>query len=532
MVAPIIYLKQADLATGEYTYISDQGIVARGSDKDNDELIYEYDRSGGFLQHLEDNGYNVTADKVTGPNLPAEGVSVVTFSENSGGSVVVPPSVVAQYDTIVGVGASIQNGVYELANGMFDEPYYGTTFTSASTPGTTLQYMIDNVSNFTSLVSGRTLFIVSAGGNDCNAVMSPGGVGDDDAGTGSILSWDELAQVHKDEAEARYRELIGLLQATGADVALSTFTYRDAKGLLSVMPDKGRNTHAGQWIDNLIVPLCRELTPDWFDFNTNRPKFDSYSFVINDPSMLDDDNLHFYDDAVFDNEGVAGYPIPQGSHRLRQYMLSRVQELTEFSMAPYDEDLYSDRILFNIGSNLDGVRGRKSYMPWANNLFCSSANEVYSTIKSYNSDDVGITFTVDFSSNGFGRNNLNGALEEWIEGCGDRNIVASGRAANNSHTHIYRLTGMLGKKGKISLIGVYSFGTADPAALNEFRITDDNGENAITSEQIVPSNTSVKPYIVEYDFDCTNSDELTIQTGPAGTATYGILSGFHMDILK
>lgn len=437
-----------------------------------------------------------------------------------------------EYETIIGVGDSITNGLFDLDNGQFDQEFRGVNFVSASTPGTTLQFMIDNVQNFTNLTSGKTLFIIMAGINDCNTYLSGGGVGD--GASGSVTSWDDMTVVEQNSVLSNYRELHSLLSAHG-DVAISAITWCDAKGQLLPLPDKGRDLHTGSWNDNSTIPLCKELTPVWFDKETNRPVIDFYTLTINNTDIIDDDNLHFYSDYVYSTTEV-GYPNAQGSYTLRDYLVNAVASNTTLPSKPYDESTYEDRVIFNIGRG-SSLRGRPSFQRYANNLEASTNNETYLNVKSYNSETSPYGLSVNFTSNGSLRSNLFTSQQPWSEGVDERNIASGGISARDSHNHVYTVTGLGGKKGKLNVLGLYVAEGAgsvhDPNQETIFRITDDSGDHNIKVPSSIDGITvNLADCIGTFDFDCTLIGELIIKVLSGPNTNYGVMSGFHIDIAK
>ena len=441
-------------------------------------------------------------------------------------------NILRNYNTVIGVGDSIVQGEYDLGSGIYDDPFRGVTFKTAAQYGTTLSNIKDTISNFTSLASGNTLFIVRAGINDCNALLSPNGVGD--GALGGVLSWDDLPENQKQEATTLLQDIVALLKPFG-DVAIATITYCDAKGQLSVMPDKGRNLHTGSWNDNLNVPLCKTLTPKFWDSVNQRPVFDYYTVVYDNPDILDVDNLHFYSDFYyFQNE--AGYPNPGGSYTLRTYTHKRLSECSGFRATPYDDKLFKDRVLINVGKGVT-LAGRPSFQRDCNELSVESTSATFNDVLSYKGL-INLSTTVTFPSNPTARGNNNTTSQPWDEGIGDRNIASSAIASNNIITPPQLvLNGLTGLKGKVRVMGIFvSEGAGsvyDPTMKSVYTIIDDNAARDIEKPNSINGvDVNIQDCIAEFDFDCSLTDTLTVLFKKAEGSTYGTLSGIEILVNK
>ena len=432
-----------------------------------------------------------------------------------------------QYDTVVGVGDSITAGEYDLSGGQYDNPYRGINFRTGAQYGTTLFQMIENVTDFTSRAEGRTLFIVRAGINDCNTYLSAGGVGDGAAG--SVLAWDDLSASDQDLTISRYRQLISLLKDVG-DVALSTITYCDAKGQLLPLPDKGRNLHSGSWNDNTTVPLCQELTPEWFNTETGRPILDYYQVTYDDPTSLDGDNLHFYNDRTFVVPQGLGYTDGPGSYTIREETLRKLGENTSMPATPFDSEKYSNRILVNIGRG-NGLIGRPSFQRWANSCSVSSAQEVYPNLNSYNGT-TSVSLKADFDGNGSPRDNLYTTDQVWSEGAADTNCCSSGLyTASKILTHEF--TGV--SKGTVSMVGLFSSsgngGTYDPTIRTIFEVEDDSGIKSVeVPSSIDGENVTLADCTGYVDFDCSVGGVLKVTPKQAAGSQYAAISSICIDL--
>ena len=449
------------------------------------------------------------------------------FKAISGYGLIEAGELLKTYDTVVGVGDSIAQGEYDLAGSQYDTPFRGVNFRTGAVYGTTIQQMIDNITDFTSQAEGNTLFIVRAGINDCNTYLSAGGVGD--GASGAVLAWDDMNQTQKDSTITAYRELISLLEQVG-DVALGTITYCDAKGQLLPLPDKGRDLHSGSWNDNTTVPLCQELTPDWFDTATGRPIFDYYKVSYDSPEILDDDNLHFYNDRTYLAPAELGYTDGPGSYTIRKHTIDGVGNFTQMSSTPFDNGLFSNRILINVGRG-NGLIGRPSYQRWANNLELSGANEVYPNLSSYNGT-TNVQLAANFSSNGGAVANISTTGQVWSEGAGDTNNCSSGLYTGSS-TLTHEISGL--SKGVVSLVGIFSSsgagGTYDPTARTVFEIEDDNGLRTVEAPSSIDGDVVTIADCTAYiSFDCAVGGLLKITPRKATGSQYGSISSICIDI--
>ncbi|BAV81012.1 hypothetical protein [Vibrio phage RYC] len=439
------------------------------------------------------------------------------------------------YDTIVAVGSSGTAGIIDLTE-QFETPFRGMNFKTGAIAGTTLQNMIDNVTNFTSQAQGRTLFLMTAGVNDANTYLSPDGVFDTSP-IGPIHSWNTISQLYRDTAMARYHELCQLLQPHG-DIAFTTFYYVDVRSELSTRPNKGRDVHFGSWNDEVIIPLCQQYGPQFMNPNTGRPWFDFYEATIEDSdTILDDDNLHYYNDVTYSVNGQAGYNDGAGYHTLREYMIDIMGQITNMPSAPYNEALYKDRILVNVGRTAtDTFTYRPSHQRWANNLGFSSANERHTGLRSYNGTVTGVNIEANFSHNPSARGNLDTTSttnQPWDEGCGDTNIASSAIATQSGRTHILTFDN-LNEAGEICLLGLYSAGaTYDATHSTIFRITDDNGQRELEVPSSINGTTvNLTDCMARFAFDSTASGTLTVQFLNGSQHNYGSLSAISLDIAK
>ena len=339
------------------------------------------------------------------------------------------------YDTVVGVGASLTDGVFELTP-QFETPFRGVTFVSASVPGTTLQNILDNIETFKALATGRTLFVCHMGGNDCTNYLSAGGIVDDPGGT--VLGWSDMTTEQHTLVASLYNQIIDELGAVG-DVALASLTFRDYKGIVTSSPDPDA-IGAGSWNTGVLNGLIQTRTPNWWDDTTGKPILDFYSVSRSNPAVLSADNVHQYADVTYTAIG-GGYSDGPGSYSLREYMTSALGDNGVMPSTPFDNSIYHNRILINIGTQA-GVEGRPALQRYAENVFFADASpSPIIGLSSY--DDSRLAASVDLSFNFShqppGRVNLGTAGQPWSEGVDDTNIASGVVYTTGSRTQIYTI---------------------------------------------------------------------------------------------
>lgn len=434
-----------------------------------------------------------------------------------------PPIDVERYDTVVGIGDSITQGEYDLAGGMYDRPFRGVKFDTAAVYGTTLENILANINDPIALASGRTLFVVRAGINDVNTLMSGGGVTDGAGGT--VTGWNDLTQAQRDTAEEQYRDIIAALTPHG-DVALATVTYVDAKGQLSGLPDQGRSLHAGSWNTNLVAPLCQELTPDWYDTATSRPKLDYYEKVLEDITVLDNDNLHFYDDRVWPTP-AGGYPAGFGSYTVRKYTQDVLGAEGAIPATPYDSTQFSNRILVNLGQGVH-LPGRPAFNRYTNSCDIRAGAGPFNNLQSYNGATT-VGMSVSMLNSGAATGHLATLGMNFEEGVQDKNIISSGVNCADSAALELTLTGL--SRGVISVIGLQAL-TYDATRTTTFTFIDDAGTTAYTRESTIDSTAvDVSALVAEHTFDCRASGTLRIQVRQGAGSSRAAINGIQIDMV-
>lgn len=515
----LVDLPIGDPKSGDQAVVTEIGWGIDSPDKDGVTLTREFSPSGGFVAYLTANGYTQTGDTITGPGLPVGGLSVKDIGI---------PILSQFYDTIIGVGDSITDGEFKTNNQFENDnnvliPYRGTKFDSAAVPGTTLQFMIDNIDRFTSKSNGRTLYIVRAGINDANTYLSSGGV--TDGSGGSVTGWDDMTQTQKDLVNSQYRQLVSLLEPFG-DVALATITYCDAKGQLQPLQDNGRNTHTGSWNDAVVVPLCQELTPDFFDSGSGRPVFDYYMETFNSPETLDSDNLHFYADR--DYMAVSGgYPNGSGSYTLRKYLLDTLITAGAIKPSPLDSR-FSDRLSLSLGRGL-ATTDRPFHFRRGNNLDIPSATTGNITDLTTLNNVSGAAMSWTSSWNLGARTNVSAGNNDWTEHLLDSNALSSGIFNQSGRTWEITMSGI--GKGVVSFAGLFSNSGVDAAAVTKLTLTDDLGTRDITFDCSYDSSLGL-PFeeFAEAEYDTTVGGTLVIDVNAADGATYGMVSTMQFDM--
>ncbi|AXH70909.1 hypothetical protein [Vibrio phage BONAISHI] len=439
-----------------------------------------------------------------------------------------------RYDTIIGVGASTTNGTFKLNNIWNDKdgnlvPFRGTNFDSQASPGTTLSYIKDQIADSTALANGETLFLFFGGLNDCNTYLSAGGVGDGAAGT--VTAWSDMTEEQRTTADTLTREIIAELKQHG-DVAITSLHWVDAKGQLSALPDKGVTLHTGSWNDEFLIPLCKELTPMFFDEDTQRPVFDLYTFVKDNPDLLDDDNLHFYNDD--DYKAVdGGYPDGNGSHRVREYIIDQLELNGNIKPEPFDATKYTNRVLINIG-NETAINNRPMYRQLGNNFGITAGSDFDAQItKAFKSEllDPGMRFKLaTVGGNYQARLNNNTDWVDYGEDLMDPNLLSGGCFIVNTR----QMTATIEKAGKgtISLAGLYTTSAADDY-VTQATITDDNGSRTVTYKSAIDGSAftgDFSEHIGTLDYDCSNGADLVITFDAVGTESYSGISGIMLDM--
>lgn len=506
-----------DIKSGDQVVLTEHGWAINSPDKDDVQLTHEYNSAGGFVDWIvAQTGYEKVGNKITGPGFPQGGIDIMELGHGN--------AILQRYDTIVGVGASITDGLF--GSFQFDTPFRGVKFVSASAPGTTLQYMIDNITDFTSLVEGRTLFIIHAGGNDCSTLLSAGGALDDANGT--VLDWNSVSEQHRTATLDRYQNLITQLSDVG-DVALATLTLRDYKGLVltNSNPD---SIGSGSWNDNTTIPICEQLTPNFFDKGTGRPVFDYYNMVKDDPTILDVDNVHMSSDMLF--PGGGGYPDGPNYNTMRNYMIDSLASVGLIDSTPFDSSVFRDRIILNVGIG-NALTGRPPYQPYA------VTQEIVGNTTYPNVDltsfkhpvtSGGAKVTMDLSGGtAYGRNNLTTTSLPWNEGVVERNVLST--SAGSAPPMVFTFSGV-GTSGVVTVCGLHTVGAADPARRALITLTDMNGD---TTTEIENSNELLdvnnQPFVASIPYTLSDDTQnLVVSVQKAAGAAYGYVSGIQIDI--
>ncbi len=435
-----------------------------------------------------------------------------------------------KYDNIIGVGDSIMQGEFKLTD-MLETPYRGISFTSAAVYGTTLEVILDTISSFTDLaIAGkRNLFVVRAGINDVNTYMSAGGLQDGSAG--DVLSYSDLTQGQKDTAEQQYRDIVAALSLHG-DVALASLTWADAKGVLLPLADKGASKHTGSWNDNLLNPLCQELTPDFYDAATGRPRLDYYTATINAPSSIDDDNLHFYDDYKYPSTSFNS-PGKEGTWTVRKVMLDELERIGTLPSVSYDSNTFKDRVLVNFG-NAGSFADKVPFSEYTNN-FTAAQGSTSADLRSENNataSSTGYSISSTSSHNPTFRSNLTHHLMQWHEG------VASGRIANScmsvqkSRTLDFEVNGV--EAGELSFLCRFEAEGVVGDYVTAVTITDDNGTvtHTIDNADVENTSTGAVDAMKTVPYDATNAGKVVFSLEAVGASTHGGICGVNFNINK
>ncbi len=434
------------------------------------------------------------------------------------------------YDNIIGVGDSITQGEFSLCK-MIATPYRGVEFSSAAVYGTTLATILSTISTFSALAKTgkKNLFIVRAGMNDVNTLMSANGL--QDGASGTVLSYSDLTQLQIDTAKQQYRDIVAALAPHG-DVALATLTWADAKGQLLPLPDKGASKHSGSWNDNLLNAMCQELTPSFYNSTTNRPTFDYYTATINASSTIDADNLHFYDDFKYPSTTI-GSAGEEGTWTVRKVMLDELKRIQTIPLTPYDSSLFKDRVLINFG-NASSYADKVPYSDYTNN-FTAASGVTNADLRSFvdaNSATSGYSITSTSSHSPTFRSNMTHDAMSWDEGVASPRIAASCMSVQKSRTLSFEVNAV--GSGVMTFICRFeSLGVAGNY-VTAVTVTDDNGATVHTVDNADVTDTASGAInaMKTANYDATNTGKVVVSLEAVGTSTHGGICGINFDINK
>jgi len=422
--------------------------------------------------------------------------------------------VIEKYDTIVGVGASITNGVFQLTD-QFKIPFRGTKFKSVAVPGASLADIIAQIDDIKALAEGVTLYAMHAGGNNCTFLLADGGPG------GTVGAWGpDTTQGEKDSVEAEYRQLVSLLEPTG-DVAIGSLTFRDYQDSVANAPDPDAIS-SGSMNDGLIVPLCQELTPKFFI--GGRPVLDFYSFGRADPSILDADNVHMYTDYLYDpvNVNVARGP---GTSTMRLYLIKQLESIGAIYPTPFDNSIYKNRIAINVGA-ADALDAKPSLQTWGNNLTVTpSMDSTFSLLSHANPTSPGAQSVRIVSGPLFARTNLDTSAIEWDEGIQDPNLLSNSVGSNNL---ISFTLSDVARSGRVYVAGLHTVGSINTGRRAEITVIDKNGSHVSEIEN-TSIDITVADYVTSQDYELNAGQDLIIEVRNAPGAAYGYVGGVVID---
>mgnify|MGYP003385596961 CR=1 FL=1 len=115
--------------------------------------------------------------------------------------------------------------------------------------------------------------------------------------------------------EEGIRNVISTVKSAGHDFALCNLTYRE---YWNILPDKSNGSLP--YNDNIVDPLIREMTPEWWDNIRNRPVLDLYSFIEENIPLISTDGIHL---------------TPEGEVRLMEFILGRILQTYNGSNGGY-----------------------------------------------------------------------------------------------------------------------------------------------------------------------------------------------------
>lgn len=228
--------------------------------------------------------FYTTTSGFSGANSEPTATTTISARNNgsavlySGGSdtVIADVNVRTKPRKIVVLGASILNGA-------FNSPVESVSYNHAigSNLGDLAEYAVsgdtpaDTLADLPAILAAETepcLFVMHNGGNVVSETRP--------YITAPIKRLDDL--------ENNLREIIKTAKAAGHDFALANLTYRNYSDIL---PDGSNGSLP--YNDNIIEPLIRELTPEWWNFETDRPVLDLYQWAFDNQALMQADGIHY-----------------------------------------------------------------------------------------------------------------------------------------------------------------------------------------------------------------------------------------------
>lgn len=228
--------------------------------------------------------FYTTTSGFSGANSEPTATTTISARNNgsavlySGGSdtVIADVNIRTKPRKIVVLGASIMNGA-------FNNPVESVSYNHSigSNLGDLAEYAVsgdtisDTVAALPAILAAETepcLFIMHIGGNDVSETRP--------YNTAAINRLDNL--------ENGLIEVINTAKAAGHDFALANLTYRNYS---DIRLDGSNGSLPYNY--NIVEPLIRELTPEWWNFETDRPILDLYQWAFDNQNLMQGDGIHY-----------------------------------------------------------------------------------------------------------------------------------------------------------------------------------------------------------------------------------------------
>ena len=252
-------------------------------------IIQELD-SGGDINIGEWNKIRKAICSVMGNSDPSEvcdpnkqgGAYLNAITSALGGQPKPPLPVMADYDSIVFIGASIINGTFGTNNAVSTDATTllnvpGVTVYGNGHSGFTIGSIIPKAAESVEAFPTRTLFVVHAGGNN----LSLAG----DAGAGTKGNWDLISPAQRQEAIDDYTALKAVFVGREDDVIFCPLTMRDYNRAGFVA---GTDFDSNKFSSEVIAP---HYTPR-FQNSNGFPVLDLYGMLLDNEWYLSEDGIH------------------------------------------------------------------------------------------------------------------------------------------------------------------------------------------------------------------------------------------------
>ena len=255
--------------------------------------------------------------------IHARGNAPATSYSSGGNEVVSDIKIRNKPRRIVILGASIMNGAF---NNPVESSEYLHSISSDmgdlqefAVAGDTIYDTLQDLPIALAAQSEPALFIVHTGGNDVSGTRPY-----------------STAEVYrKDRLENYLATIVADIKSAGHDVAIANITFRNYSDLL---PDASNGSLP--YNVEIFDPLIRELAPEWWSNETNRPILDLYQWSFDNQNLLSPDGVHYT---------AAGYDA------LREYILDVVSDNYKDRNGGYLVPLHGGGVGTEKFSSFDGV---------------------------------------------------------------------------------------------------------------------------------------------------------------------------------